>query len=81
MKVLSNIVNLSVVATLLLQSGHFVNATPLFNVVPGGNHLNDASLENACDSKYKMSNFNNEQYHLHIINRLENHLPSSHQNW
>ncbi|KAI8881090.1 hypothetical protein K501DRAFT_8835 [Backusella circina FSU 941] len=50
MKVLSNIVNLSVVATLLLQSGHFVNATPLFNVAPGGNHLNDASLENVCDS-------------------------------
>lgn len=43
MKLISNLASLSIAATLLLQSGSFVNATPLFNIPSVGDHLNAAS--------------------------------------
>lgn len=50
MKLISNLASLTIAATLLLQSGSFVHATPLFNIPSVGNHLNDASLtEPTCE--------------------------------
>jgi hypothetical protein len=40
---------LSIAASLLLQSGSFVSATPFFNIPTVANHNNDASLESSCE--------------------------------
>ncbi|KAI8333006.1 hypothetical protein BD560DRAFT_451347 [Blakeslea trispora] len=51
MKLLSNLATLSIAATLVLQSGNFVSATPFFNVPTDANvHSNAASLDaDSCD--------------------------------
>ncbi|OBZ84992.1 hypothetical protein A0J61_06958, partial [Choanephora cucurbitarum] len=51
MKLLSNLATLSIAASLVLQSGNFVSATPFFNVPTDATvHSNDASLDaNSCD--------------------------------
>lgn len=55
MKLISNLASLSIAATLLLQSGSFVNATPLFHLPSSvTNHANDAStLAGSCEGKKK----------------------------
>lgn len=53
MRLISNLASLSIAATLLLQSGSFVNATPLFNIPSVANHLNDASLTTStCEGTF-----------------------------
>lgn len=53
MKLISNLASLSIAATLLLQSGSFVNATPLFNIPTVASHLNDASLSSgSCEGTF-----------------------------
>ncbi|KAI8636689.1 hypothetical protein BD408DRAFT_437664 [Parasitella parasitica] len=48
MKLISNLATLSIAASLLLQSGNFVAATPFFNIPTVANHNNDASLDSSC---------------------------------
>ncbi|KAG1062501.1 hypothetical protein G6F42_027407 [Rhizopus arrhizus] len=49
MKLISNLATLSIAASLLLQSGSFVAATPFFNIPTVANHNNDGSLESGCE--------------------------------
>lgn len=53
MKLILNLASLSLTASLLLQSGTFVHATPLFNVPSPASHLNDASADStlSCEGK------------------------------
>lgn len=54
MKLITNLASLSIAATLVLQSGSFVSATPLFNILPTAvdSHENAASeMIGDCESK------------------------------
>lgn len=64
MKLISNLATLSIAASLLLQSGSFVAATPFFNIPTVANHNNDGSLESGCkDFKIIYPSTNGKYYH------------------
>lgn len=61
MKLISNLASLSIAAALLLQSGSFVTATPLFNIPTVASHSNDASESTGnCERMYT------HRHYIHI---------------
>lgn len=55
MKLISNLASLTIAASLVLQSGSFVSATPFFNIPSVASHNNDASVEPTCEGNYHLN--------------------------
>lgn len=85
MRLISNLASLSIAATLLLQSGSFVHATPLFNIPSVANHLNSVDAAGTCEGKHfrQQKNLHTCLTFCNFIQVLESliHLPMVNRNF